>query len=43
MAALQGHLEAQFNLGIINTNGEGVPENYDKAAVWLTKLPQEAT
>ena len=33
-AANQGFSEAQYSLGVIYTNGEGVPEDYAEAVKW---------
>lgn len=30
----RGHAEAQFNLGIMYRNGQGVPQNYEQAVHW---------
>jgi hypothetical protein len=35
-SAEQGNASAQFNLGYMYANGEGVPENYLTAYVWLS-------
>jgi uncharacterized protein len=35
-AASQGEPGAQFNLGVMYYNGEGVPQNYLEAEVWLS-------
>ena len=32
--AQQGHADAQFNLGAIYANGEGIPEDYVEAYAW---------
>ena len=34
-AAEQGNARAQFNLGIMYANGEGVPEDYVKNYAWM--------
>ena len=34
-AAEQGHAPAQYNLGAMYGNGEGVPEDYVQAYAWL--------
>ena len=34
LAAEQGNVNAQFNLGLMYLNGEGVPENNIRAYVW---------
>jgi uncharacterized protein len=39
-AADQGHVAAQFNLGLMHVNGQGVPQD-DKAAVKYFKLAAE--
>ena len=36
MAAEQGHASAQFNLGVMYANGEGVPQNNLRAYVWFS-------
>ena len=33
-AAEQGHAKAQFNLGVMYRNGEGVPRDYVQAYFW---------
>lgn len=40
MAAEKGHAETQYELGCMYANGEGVRQNYDKAAKWLWKARQ---
>ena len=35
LAAEQGHEQAQFNLGAMYENGEGVPQDYIQAHVWF--------
>ena len=30
----QGHVIAQFNLGVSYANGEGIPQNHVKAYMW---------
>ena len=35
LAADQGYVEAQYNLGNMYANGEGVPENYIAAYMWF--------
>ena len=35
VAAEQGHLDAQFNLGNEYTNGEGVPQDHVEAVRWF--------
>ncbi len=39
--AEQGDADAQFNLGIMYTNGEGVPKDYAKAAYWFLKAAEQ--
>ena len=34
-AAEQGHIDAQFNLGAMYTNGEGVAQDYVQAHKWF--------
>jgi TPR repeat protein len=34
LAAEQGHAKAQYNLGLMYYNGEGVPEDYVIAYMW---------
>jgi len=36
MAAEQGVAQAQYNLGVMYYNGEGVPVNNVKAYMWLS-------
>ena len=36
VAAEQGHAKAQYNLGTMYAKGEGVPENYIKAYMWVS-------
>ena len=40
-SAQQGHLEAQYNLGLIYYNGAGIPQNYNEAVYWFTKSAQQ--
>ena len=35
MAAEQGYAEAQFNLGVAYGKGEGIPQDYVTAHMWL--------
>jgi len=37
----QGHAAAQFNLGIMYDNGEGVPENDAEAVKWYRKAADQ--
>ena len=39
--AEQGDADAQFNLGIMYANGEGVPKDYAKAAYWFLKAAEQ--
>ena len=39
--ANQGIAEAQFNLGLIYDNGEGVRQDYSKAAQWYEKAANQ--
>jgi TPR repeat protein len=39
--AEQGHAMAQFNLGVMYNNGEGVPENDKTAVMWYTKAAEQ--
>jgi len=34
-AAEQGHIDAQFELGVLFARGDGVPQSYHRAADWL--------
>ncbi|CAE8719598.1 unnamed protein product [Polarella glacialis] len=36
-AANQGHVDAQYNLGLMFESGDGVPEDKEQAAFWLAK------
>jgi TPR repeat protein len=40
-AALQGEVIAEYNLGLMLANGEGVPKNYLKAMEWLNKAARQ--
>lgn len=40
-AAETGHANAQFNLGLMYLNGEGVPVNYAQARNWLSKSAEQ--
>jgi TPR repeat protein len=33
----QGHVAAQFNLGVMYSNGQGVPKNAAQAIIWFRK------
>src|SRR5712691_8471260 len=39
--AEQGHAEAQFNLGLMYIDGQGVPQDYTQAAQWLRKAAEQ--
>ena len=41
LLANQGIAEAQFNLGLIYDNGEGVRQDYSKAAQWYEKAANQ--
>ena len=41
LAAEQGHARAQYNLGAMYQNGEGVEEDYEEAVKWLTKAAEQ--
>ena len=40
-AAEQGKAEAQYNLGLIYINGQGIKQNYKKAKEWFTKAAEQ--
>ena len=40
-AAADGHPEAQFGLGLMYANGEGVPRNDRMASVWLRRASEQ--
>jgi TPR repeat protein len=40
-AALLGHPQAQYNLGILYIKGEGVAKDFAKAAEWLQKAARQ--
>ena len=40
-AAEQGDAVAQFNLGVLYYNGDGVPQDYKEAVEWLTKAAEQ--
>ena len=37
----QGHAEAQFNLGLMYSNGRGVPQDYAAAVSWYRKAADQ--
>ena len=39
--AERGDSEAQFNLGVIYDNGEGVPQDYAEAVKWYRKAAEQ--
>ena len=39
--AEQGHAEAQFNLGLMYDNGQGVPQDYAEAVKWYRKAAEQ--
>ena len=41
VAAEQGHAEAQFNLGVMYDNGQGVKQDYFKAVEWYQKAADQ--
>src|SRR5712691_4348728 len=40
-AAEEGEAKAQFNLGVMYDNGQGVPQDYNEAAKWYTKAAEQ--
>jgi TPR repeat protein len=40
-AAEQGDAKAQFNLGILYAKGQGVPQDYKRAAQWYRKAAEQ--
>jgi TPR repeat protein len=40
-AEAQGYAEAQYNLGNLYANGQGVPKDYAKAIYWLKKAAEQ--
>jgi len=40
-AAVQGHADAQYNLGLMLESGDGVAEDKEKAAYWLEKAAEQ--
>ena len=40
-AADQGHASAQFNLGVMYGNGQGVPQDYTQAVQWYRKAADQ--
>ena len=39
--AVQGHADAQFNLGVMYYNGKGVPQDYKTAVKWYTLAAEQ--
>jgi TPR repeat protein len=39
--AEQGEADAQFNLGLLYANGEGVPQDYAEARTWYLKAAEQ--
>jgi len=42
-AAEQGHVSAQYNLGIMYNEGTGVPQNYAEAVKWHRKAAEQGS
>ena len=40
-AAMQGHADAQCNLGVMYSNGRGVKQSYEKAVEWYEKAAKQ--
>ncbi|WP_439830288.1 tetratricopeptide repeat protein, partial [Aeromonas veronii] len=40
-AAEQGHAKAQYNLGVMYGNGQGVPQDDAQAVVWFRKAAEQ--
>jgi TPR repeat protein len=40
-AAEQGNADAQFDLGVMYDNGQGVPQDDKEAVVWLRKVAEQ--
>ena len=43
MAAAQGHAKAQYNLGLMYWQGQGVPRNFVQAHMWWTLSASQGT
>ncbi len=41
LLAEQGYAEAQYGLGVMYDNGQGVPQNYAKAVKWSRKAAEQ--
>ncbi|KAF8947428.1 hypothetical protein BGZ52_007849, partial [Haplosporangium bisporale] len=40
-AADQGHMGAQFNIGFLYDDGQGVPQDYSQAMKWYLKAADQ--
>ncbi|KAF9306969.1 hypothetical protein BG003_000846, partial [Podila horticola] len=40
-AADQGHVSAQFNIGVLYNHGQGVPQEYSRAMEWILKAADQ--
>ena len=40
-SAEQGNVGAQYNLGYMYANGQGVPQDYKQAVKWFTKAAEQ--
>ena len=40
-AAIQGHIDAQYNIGLMYANGEGVEQNEQFALMWLASAAKQ--
>ncbi len=38
----QGHVQAQFNLGIMYSKGQGVTQDYEEAVKWKLKAVEKS-
>ena len=43
MAATQGHMDAQQNLGLMYASGQGVPQDYVSAYVWWFRARKQGS
>ena len=43
LAAEQGYVDAQFNLGVVYDNGEGVPQDYAEAVKWYRLAAEQGS
>ena len=39
----QGHVKAQFNLGVMNEHGQGVRQDYGEAIKWYSRAAEQGT